>query len=154
MRTDLRNTVEAITTAARQLSSVNPEDHQGLSVAIQAFNQAMGQLYRLSGDRLRPAADSVNAVSTERVAVGEPYVRDVRRARFSEELDQALQHDAERTTPEPVDSAGRTTRLLLGYDQPDEDIRSTAVSEPYLRRRENPTDTTPRVDPWDRGRQI
>jgi hypothetical protein len=88
VRTDLRNAVEAITTAARQLSSVSPDDHQGLSVAMQAFNQAVWQLHRLSGDELRLAADRVNAVSTERVAVGEPYVRDVRRVRFSEELDR------------------------------------------------------------------
>ena len=122
LRTRLRKAIEAITTAAGQLSSVSHDDHEALSLAIQAFNQAVGELYRFSGDQLRLADDHVNAARTERVAIGEPYLRDVRRGRFSEDVDQARQalDDAERMRSEVIGPRGRATRHVLGYQDPDD----------------------------------
>lgn len=122
----LRKAVEAIITAAGQLYSVSRNDHEGLSAAIQAFNQAMGQLHRLSGAQLQLAAERINLERGEQhVVVSDRDLRPAPGAGFAERVNQAV-----KATSKPEDQAVREARSVLRSQRPAADnVQVIATSD-------------------------
>jgi hypothetical protein len=130
----LRNAVEEIATAAWVLRGLSPRD-PAWAAAMRAFNRAMGQLYRFSGDQLRLGAERINLERAERVDISATSPRQTPGEVLSQRLDQAqkkLRDDAVKATPRAGGPVYTATRSAVRAPLPDGPIRVRATREGRL----------------------
>jgi len=174
VRASLHDAVQAIITAARELSGMSRND-PAWSVAMQAFNQAMSQLHKLSADQLRLATERASLQRTGAAAINESrpaQVRQPAQTTFARRFDPAVQKRAEATTATPAGTTAGGPRVASRNEPrapsqpPTDGDRSAARPEGGTRRspdryraragrgrttrRADSTGRGRRFDPWDR----
>jgi hypothetical protein len=170
VRAGLHAAVQAVTTAAWELSGISPNDDKAWSAAIQAFNQAMWRLHNWSGEQLRLATEHARLQRTRAVdTIIENRPAQLRRptqTTFARRFDEAVRKRAETNTAAPAGTAAggprsvaAETSRVLRSQRPNDDNRSDARPEGGTRR--NPDRdrvragrrwVTPRADASGRGR--